>query len=69
MSTTGSVTQNGSSVSAAVVAVPIVLILVAAIVIGILIILGYMYYRSKYQLIWCCLQQMYMYVIIILTKK
>ena len=50
MSTTDFATQNGSSVSAAAVAVPIVLILVAAIIIGILIILGYMYYRSKYQL-------------------
>ena len=41
-------TENGSSVSAAAVAVPIVLIvaLVAAVVIGILIIFGY--YKSKY---------------------
>ena len=34
--------------SAAAVAVPIVLILVAAIVIGILLIFGYVFYRSKY---------------------
>ena len=53
MTTIGPATQNGSPVSAAVVAVPIVLILgVAAVVIIILIIFGYIYYRSKYQLIW-----------------
>lgn len=54
MTTIGPETQNGGSVSAAAVAVPIVTVLilaiVAAIVIGILIIFGY--YKSKYYQFW-----------------